>query len=172
MEAVLIVPLWNWNCLISVRSLILSCFNCTFMELKFITTLKIQQRVTVLIVPLWNWNRVLTIPMASRICFNCTFMELKSHLSSAQQSRVRVLIVPLWNWNGKLVRHQVWLCRYVLIVPLWNWNFLPWRCYEVASGFNCTFMELKLSTHENDWLGLHVLIVPLWNWNCWKKLPL
>ena len=55
-QAVLIVPLWNWN------SLGVS-FRC--------------RRWWVLIVPLWNWNN--TSPHLSQTiwCSNCTFMELK-----------------------------------------------------------------------------------------------
>ena len=33
----------------------------------------------------------------------------------------------------------------VLIVPLWNWNQYAGTSYAPVNGFNCTFMELKLS---------------------------
>ena len=55
-KIVLIVPLWNWNLEEDRLPLIVGCFNCTFMELKYCDNVAID---------------------ATEVCFNCTFMELK-----------------------------------------------------------------------------------------------
>ena len=69
-------------------------------------------------------------------------MELKFLKSMLLLLHVLVLIVPLWNWNSELK----------------DWS-------DALKGFNCTFMELKLSRVHGQDEGLRVLIVPLWNWN-------
>ena len=80
MRSVLIVPLWNWNNYVLIRCLQGGTgFNCTFMELKFLSKCKEVTDEEVLIVPLWNWN--------------CFMRLMRSH-------NLAVLIVPLWNWNS------------------------------------------------------------------------
>ena len=78
-DAVLIVPLWNWNVISSI--FILNPRN-------------------VLIVPLWNWNSIAISLQIEIMCFNRTFMELKLiYLIREDFWLYVVLIVPLWNWN-------------------------------------------------------------------------
>ena len=143
LQFVLIVPLWNWNTVIS------------FVEIfgRF-----------VLIVPLWNWNRSYRSTVAEWPCFNRTFMELKWIIATWYQQDKHVLIVPLWNWNlehvvlvGLVVRFNRTFMELkcgkavslsdgsiVLIVPLWNWNSESGEePSDDTESFNRTFMELK-----------------------------
>ena len=86
---VLIVPLWNWN--MSAISKIIKrsfCSNCTFMELKWRTSLTRCSRALVLIVPLWNWNDLTSFLIVFPTCSNCTFMELKSRILSDTSRRL------------------------------------------------------------------------------------
>ena len=61
---VLIVPLWNWNRCSSYRVIGDKCFNCTFMELKFVIS---------------------SFVMLTTSSFNCTFMELKLIFAAHEQ---------------------------------------------------------------------------------------
>ena len=66
---VLIVPLWNWNSQGDCGRTQQGGSNCTFMELKLLTTYLDAIEKQVLIVPLWNWNRPLQIPRAGALKF-------------------------------------------------------------------------------------------------------
>ena len=131
---VLIVPLWNWNSWYHLWRKRTASSNCTFMELKWFTSIDSRSRPSVLIVPLWNWNSIGVL----------TFWKPPP-----------VLIVPLWNWNGN---GKQWARteRFVLIVPLWNWNYtgIRGKAPEMGSS-NCTFMELKCEDDARVDLGLH-----------------
>ena len=143
-DAVLIVPLWNWNDgahkgdKTDNRVLIVPLWNWNEEAAHLF-----PRDPSVLIVPLWNWNAV-----------------------ESQQNRLCsiVLIVPLWNWNG-ISKSSQW------IIGSSNRTFMELKLRETCRFrhqtwcSNRTFMELKCSgVTLVDTLGL-VLIVPLWNWN-------
>ena len=64
-----IVPLWNWNIIITSGYRCSACSNCTFMELKWNNHKKIIRTCKVQIVPLWNWNYFLLVFSSSSVPF-------------------------------------------------------------------------------------------------------
>ena len=74
-------------------------------------------------------------------------MELKLPIVHELQAIHGVLIVPLWNWNH-FKCEDIQDGKAVLIVPLWNWNFAVGEDSYFNSGFNRTFMELKLKSAQ------------------------
>ena len=120
-----------------------TCFNRTFMELKYMFHEGIRLRSPVLIVPLWNWN--------FRTSVECICPIL-------------VLIVPLWNWNRKIYVDSVKDISF-------NRTFMELKFESHEKGhnnhtsFNRTFMELKFFIKFTINCNRCVLIVPLWNWN-------
>ena len=137
------------------------------MELKSGSQRHSRQRYVVLIVPLWNWNRLKILLRAERTsCFNRTFMELKYPCAQRHKpSHAFVLIVPLWNWN-------VLLSPAIGAASGFNRTFLELKLSFLTitnsrkECFNRTFMELKFKSNRyNRIKNSRVLIVPLWNWN-------
>ena len=120
---VLIVPLWNWNSVLTKAlrtcrsfnctfmelksgknggpSMARNGFNCTFMELKFswvLIQLEICSSFNCTFMELKFMIDIRSISCNNS--FNCTFMELKFSLPWTKCMNKGVLIVPLWNWNS------------------------------------------------------------------------
>ena len=98
--SVLLVPLWNWNCLPIAVAHPRGCFTCTFMELKCFTL---------------QWSSL------SR-SFYLYLYGIEIGYTEMSAIRLGVLLVPLWNWNkdSQLIKRFMTM---VLLVPLWNWNY-------------------------------------------------
>ena len=145
-------------------SSVFSCFNRTFMELKWnfsncerIATLfqsylygiEISESEMdfvnnfVSIVPLWNWNDLSTNLHCKCILFQSYLYGIEIDLTPTSAWVSSVSIVPLWNWNKVMVVS--------LILPHYS--------------FNRTFMELKFKNNRTMAKRVKVSIVPLWNWN-------
>ena len=123
LHEVLIVPLWNWNIVITLIPFLLTLSsNRTFMELKFIELLAAHTLLVVLIVPLWNWNpRPYISPLILQF----------------------VLIVPLWNWN-KVKEAEIAQYAASSNRTFMELKYLPEpHCSNGMRCSNRTFMELK-----------------------------
>ena len=170
-DAVLIVPLWNWNTDLSDISKNEYSFNRTFMELKYCLAMRVLRQCKVLIVPLWNWNAERkSLALAEEVVLIVPLWNWNGWAVNIWRWDKSVLIVPLWNWNNLW---DIWERRatFVLIVPLWNWNNFQADMHIWLQCFNRTFMELKSREGTCGISSEWVLIVPLWNWNtmisCW-----
>ena len=143
---VLIVPLWNWNNVISpskienVRVLIVPLWNWNLINVYLYLF-----PLVVLIVPLWNWNRVWADQRAGAWdCFNRTFMELKSHKYLTEQVFYIILSVPLHNWNRPV---QTSPSKPSFILPLLSPETIM-KSVKVFCMFLLSYPRFKLSLHK------------------------
>ena len=101
---------------------------------------------------------------SSRVCFNRTFMELKAKgFTDALHHDIKFQS-HLYGIESGNQRIFPCMALKVSIAPLWNWKQRSPPACAALSGFNRTFMELKVTFRLTHLLRSYVSIAPLWNW--------
>ena len=182
-QGVSIAPLWNWKAATTGATWSVSGFNRTFMELKGIVAVVIDEslqfqshlygiesclqpreglRRLVSIAPLWNWKISSQLHRNACHSFNRTFMELKVKMFEPVLEE-KSFQSHLYGIERKFGHDQCWN-NAVSIAPLWNWKVdgTPVVVGYLLFQSHLYGIERYAVSRCN---GFNVVsIAPLWNW--------